>query len=182
MVTSLRPEDAFYFECLLAIGFSDEYDEWLNSALESESPLSDITLEFISCGTDVNKTISTLYEYHKNKSIDEKTVCDRLRKFLKEAYYSKQMDKDKVVLSMYLLASHINNNLENNNSTLWESMYYFGDYYDLADEGILDLKDVDSAFFDYLNDGVPLDSNRLWKTCKRPTFFEHIKNWLKKIL
>ena len=39
----MNREDAFYYESLLVIGFSDEYDEWLDSCIESENPLSNIT-------------------------------------------------------------------------------------------------------------------------------------------
>ncbi len=38
----MNREDAFYYENLLVLGFSDEYDRWLNSFLEKEDPLYDI--------------------------------------------------------------------------------------------------------------------------------------------
>ena len=42
----MNREDAFYYENLLVIGFSDEYDKWLKSLLETDNPLSGITLIF----------------------------------------------------------------------------------------------------------------------------------------
>ena len=43
----LSREDA-YFENLLTLGFFDEYNEWLDSCLETEDPLSNVALELRS--------------------------------------------------------------------------------------------------------------------------------------
>ena len=170
-------EDAFYYECLLAIGISDEYDEWLDSSLESESPLSDITLDLVSCRSDVNKTISILYDYRMDQATDESGVCDRLRQFFQKAYHSNRMDKEKVVSFMYSLASHVGDPGDFD-LTIWGSIYYFDYYYALVNDGILALEKVDSAFFAYLDDGVSLDPDKLWGTNKQMTFFERLKYWL----
>ena len=170
-------EDAFYYECLLAIGISDEYDEWLDSSLESESPLSDITLDLVSCRSDVNKTISILYDYRMDQATDESVVCDRLRQFFQKAYHSNRMDKEKVVSFMYSLASHVGDPGDFD-LTIWGSMYYFDYYYALVKDGVLALEKVDSAFFAYLDAGITLDPEKLWDTGKRLTFLERLKNWL----
>lgn len=59
----MKREDAFYYKNLLMLGFSDEYDNWLDYCLESEDPLSNIVLELYCCGSDINKTISVLHNY-----------------------------------------------------------------------------------------------------------------------
>ncbi len=97
----LSREDAFYFENLLTLGFFDEYNEWLDSCLKTEDPLNSITLELAWCGADTEKIVSLLYSYRKEKQLDEASVCDRLRLFLKKAYHSGQMDKGQVVSAMY---------------------------------------------------------------------------------
>ena len=38
----------------------------------------------------------------------------------------------------------------------------FIDYYDLAKDGILAWDTVDSALFDFLDNGIPLDSEKIW--------------------
>ena len=91
----------------MIVGFQDEYDKWLNSFLETENPLSEIVLELSLCESDINKTISVLARYRMEQPIDEAAVCDRLRIFLKNAYYSSRMNKEEVVYAMYTMASHI---------------------------------------------------------------------------
>ena len=84
----MKREDAFYHKILLMTGLDDSYDEWLNYYLESEDPLSDIVLELACCGSDVNKTISTLHSYCAEQPFDVADVCDRVRMFYHKAYYS----------------------------------------------------------------------------------------------
>ncbi len=154
-------EDAFYYECLLAIGYPGEYGEWLDSALESGPPFSDITLELVDCRQNVNSIISVLREYRSDQLPDEEIVLDKLRQFLKKAYHSGQMTKDEVVSSMLALVSHAAA-LGPINWDLWGSMDTFIDYYDLAKDGILAWDTVDSALFDFLDNGIPLDSEKIW--------------------
>ena len=175
----MNREDAFYYENLLVIGFSDEYDKWLKSLLETENPLSGITLDLANCGAEKNKTISVLRQYRLEQPIDEKNVCRRLRLFLKTSYDSGQMEKGQVVSAMYTIASHIGDpgdfNIE-----IWGDMFYFDDYYSLAKEGILAWEGFDKAFFAYLNDGISLDSEKIWGYNKKLLFFERIKRFFKK--
>ncbi len=175
----MKMEDAFYYECLLVLGFSDEYDEWFTSILESESPLSDISLILNDCGADVNKTISVLQSYRMNQSIDEAYVCNRLRLFLKGTYYSKKLDKSEVVSAMYLLASHIGDPGDFD-MKLWGSMFYFEYYYSLAKDGILPFEKVDSSFFAYLDNGIEIDCQKLWESNTRPTLWKRIKRFFTK--
>lgn len=178
----MNREDAFYYESLLVIGFSDEYDEWLDSCIESENPLSNITLELSSCGSDRNKTISVLRQYRSEQPVDEKTVCERLRLFFKEAYESGKMEKGQVVFSMNAITSHIGD-LGDFDVEIWGDMFYFDDYYSLAEKDILAWKGFDSAFFAYLNDGIPLDIEKIWrydKCDKKISFLEKIKRIFRK--
>ncbi|MCQ2436397.1 MAG: hypothetical protein MJ101_05790 [Clostridia bacterium] len=170
----MKKEDAFYYECLLVLGFSAEYDEWFTSILESESPLSDIALKLTDCGSNVNKTISVLQSFRMDQSTDEAAVCNRLRLFLKDTYYSKKMGKSEVVSAMYLLASHIGDPGDFD-MKLWGSMFYFEYYYSLAKDGILPFEKVDSAFFAYLDNGTAIDSQKLWESNIRSTLWERIK-------
>ena len=51
----MNREEAFYYEILLTLGYSSEYDEWLNTYLKTEDPLSDIVLDLAWCGADKEK-------------------------------------------------------------------------------------------------------------------------------
>ncbi|MBQ7485107.1 MAG: hypothetical protein IJT78_00595 [Oscillospiraceae bacterium] len=168
-------DDAFYYENLLVIGCSDEYDAWLDSHLESEDPISQITMDLSSCGSDRNKAISVLKQYRLGQPVDEKTACDRLRLFLKAAYHSGKMDKGQVVSAMYAFVLNVGGpgdfDIE-----IWGDMFYFDDYYSLSKEGILSWEGFDSAFFAYLNDGISLDPVKIWGYNKKLTIFERMKH------
>ena len=177
----MKREDAFYHKILLMTGLDDGYDEWLNYYLESEDPLSDIVLELACCGSDVNKTISTLHSYCAEQPFDVADVCDRVRMFYHKAYYSKQMSKEEVISSMYHLARNVGDPADSAfDEHLWGSMYYLDYYHDLVKDGLISLEDFDFAFFSYLDNGIPVDTNRIWGNGKKKqTFFEKIKSILK---
>ncbi len=173
----LKPEDAFYYKNLLILGFSDGYDEWINFYLESENPLSDIVLELSCCDSNIDKTISLLHNYCAEQSFDEASVCDRLRLFFKDAYYSNKMAKEEIITAFYRLALNIGDPGDFD-IDLWGSMFYLDYYYSLAKEGIISWKSFDSAFFAYLDNGTPLNSNHIWnKNVETKTsFLNRIKN------
>ena len=159
----MKREDAFYHKILLMIGLDDGYDEWLNQYLESENPLSNLVLELACCGSDIHKTISLLHNYCIEQPFDEGVVCNRLRLFFKSAYYANRMDKKEIVSTMYRLALNVGAP-GYYDMALWGNMYYLEDYYTLAEEGIISWERFDFAFFSYLDNGTPLDSNLIWNS------------------
>ena len=177
----LKREDAFYYKNLLMFGFSDGYDEWLNYYLETESPLSDIVLELSLCGSDVNKTISLLHNYCAEQNFDEVVSHDKLRLFFKNAYYSNRMSKEEVVSTMYHLAVRVSDHGDFD-IKLWRSMCYLDYYYGLALDGIIPMENFDFAFFSYLDNGTPLDSDLIWRKSmkKKPSLLDKIKSILKR--
>lgn len=160
-MNGLTREDAFYYKNLLMLGFSDGYDEWLDYYLELEDPLSDIVLALSCCGSDANKSISVLHNYCAEKPFDESAVCDRLRIFFKDAYYSNKMSKAEIASMMYRLALNIGDP-GGFDVSLWGSMFYLEDYYSLAKDGIISWERFDFAFFSYLDNGTPIDTNLIW--------------------
>ena len=175
-------EDAFYYENLLILGFKDEYDKWLNSQLEAENELANITLDLAWCGSDVNKAISILRQYRTGAPIDDAAVCKRLRLFLKDAYDSKRMDKGQVVSALYTIACHLSD-LDTYNEVISGEMILLEEYYSLAKEGILDWNSFDSSFFAYLDNGLPLDSKKIWsplKSQKDDGITNYIRSYIKR--
>ena len=177
----MKRDDAFYYKNLLMLCFFDGYDEWLNGALESEDPLSDIVLQLSCCGSDVKKTISVLHNYCAEQPFDEAVACDKLRLFFKEAYYSNWMSKEEISSTLNQLALNIGD-LGDFDIDLWGSMYYLDDYYSLAKEGIISWESFDYAFFSYLDNGTPLDLNLIWSNNSKmkPSLLDRIKKILKK--
>lgn len=182
----MKFEDAFFYKNLLMLGYESNYDEWLDSYLESEDPLSDIVLDLSCCSSDVGKTISLLHNYCADQPLDEFAVCNRLRLFFKELYYSNRMSKEKITLELYRLALVIRDceNFDKDDiydCQLWGSMYYLDDFYSLAEEGIISWESFDFAFFSYLDNGTPLDSKLIWSKNpqKKPSLLDRIKSRFK---
>ena len=179
-VSFLKREDAFYHKLMLMTGLDDGYDEWLNYYLESENPLSNIVLELACCGSDINKTISVLHNFCMEQPFDEAVVCDRLRAYFQDAYYTNRMSKEEISSTMYRLALNVGDPGDFD-IHLWGSMYYLDDYYSLAKDGIISWDNFDFAFFSYLDNGIPVDLNRIWNHNQKQkvSFVDKIKRMLK---
>lgn len=177
----MKFEDAFYYNNLLALGFSDEYNEWLNCRLESDVPLSDIVLELSLCASDIAKTTSLLHSYYAEREFDKNLAHDKLRLFFKEAYYSNKMSKKDIASLMYRVAVNACEGREPN-CDLWESMYHLNYYYALAEDGYIPWESFDFAFFSYLDGGTPVDSDRIWdkNATKKQSLPDKIKSIFKK--
>ena len=176
----MKREDAFYHKIMLMTGLDDGYDEWLNYYLESENPLSNIVLELACCGSDINKTISVLHNFCMEQPFDEVVVCDKLRAYLNDAYYTNRMSKEEILSTMYRFALNVGDTGDFY-IHLWESMYYLYDYYSLAKNGIISWDNFDFAFFSYLDNGIPVDSNRIWNHNQKQkvSFVDKINRMLK---
>ena len=181
----MKREDAYFYMNMLLLGFSDGYDKWLESYLKTDEPMSDIVIDLYFCGSDVNKTISLLHNYCGEQEFDKSIVSDKFRLFFKEAYHTGRMDKGEVVSSMYKLVGNIGYPGDNNfDYDLWGDMYYLDDYYSLAKDGIISWESFDFAFYSYLDDGIPIDSNLIWRNnmSKQPSYsslIEKIKSVFK---
>ena len=119
----MKREDAFYHKLMLMTGLDDGYDEWLNYYLESENPLSNIVLELACCGSDINKTISVLHNFCMEQPFDEAVVCDRLRAYFQDAYYTNRMSKEEISSTMYRLALNVGDPGDFDMG-IWGSLYY----------------------------------------------------------
>ncbi|MBQ5867139.1 MAG: hypothetical protein IIW56_10735 [Oscillospiraceae bacterium] len=181
----MKREDAFYHKLLLMSGLDDGYDEWLNYYLELENPLSNIVLELACCGSDINKTISVLHNFCAEQPFDKSDVCNRVRLFYKNAYYSKRMSTEEIVSSMYRLANNIGDPGDADfDAHIWGDMYYLDDYYDLAIDGLIPMEGFNVAFFSYLDNGISIDSNSIWNynKSKNTSLIDRIKHFLNKII
>lgn len=180
-VSFLKREDAFYHKLMLMTGLDDGYDEWLNCHLESENPLSNIVLELACCGSDINKTISVLHSFCAEQPLDEASVSNRVRLYFQNAYHTNKMNKEEISSTMYRLALNVGDPGDFD-IHIWGSMYYMDYYYSLAKDNVISWKSFDFAFYSYLNNGIPVDSYRLWNHNKKENFslIDRIKRILKR--
>ena len=154
----MKFEDAVYYECLLSLGENTEYDEWLNNSLENESPLSEIVLELSYCTSDYDKAISLLHNYTLEQQFDNADVSDRLRIFFKDAYYSKGWSREKVLSAMHDTTLYLDDSVG--------TMYCLCDCYFWVREGAISEEDFNKVFFEYLENGTPIE----WADIGRKTF------------
>jgi len=161
----MKFEEAYYFKILLINGFCNEYDEWLDKHLKSETPLSDITLNLALCGSDTEKIIHCLHNYCSGQDFDESFVCEKLRLFLKSAYNSNRFSKEETIYYMAHFAD-AHGDPGDSDIQLWDNMFYMDYYHSLAKDGILSWESFDFAFNSYLNDGTPIDSEKMWDSQK----------------
>lgn len=157
----MNREDAYYFMIMLASGLDEEYNAWLDKHLETEEPLSDITYELSLCGSDVNKAVSCLKNYRAGENVDERTVSERLRLFLKNAYDSNRFGKKEIVAYMHRFSEVVGDPCDFE-IAVWGDMYYMDDYYALAEDGVISWKKFDSMFFAFLNEGIEMDRKNFW--------------------
>lgn len=153
--------EAFCHKILMMAGLDSGFDAWLDKYLKSEDPLSDIVLKLGCCGSDTNKILSVLHSFCAEQPIEEAAVCQRMRLFLKDAYYAKRSSKEEIASAMYFLARNVGDP-EEYNVEIWGDMYALDHYYDLAKKGILSWEQFDRVFFPYLDNGTPVDSNKIW--------------------
>ena len=171
----MKREDAYYYKILLMAGIEDGYDQWLDGFLENEDPLSEIVLNLSLCGSDVNATISCLHNFCAGETLDERAVVEKLRLFLKEAYHAGRMTKKETVSYMYSFAI-CHGGPRVFDCSIWGDMYYLDDYHSLAEDGIVYWDAFDSQFMAYLNDGIPIDPDKMWDSGKKGSrsFFQRI--------
>ena len=180
-VSSLKREEAFYHKIMLMAGLDDGYDDWLNYYLEFENPLNNIVLELAYCGSDINNTIALLHSFCMEQPFSEWVVRDKVRAYFKDAYYTNKMNKEEISCAMYRLAFSVADFGELD-IHLWGDMYYMDYYYSLAQDGIISWENFDFAFFSYLDNGIPVDYDRIWyrKQKEKISFTDKIKRMLKR--
>lgn len=63
-------------------------------------------------------------------------------------------------------------------------MYYFDEYYSMAEEGVISWESFDFVFHSYLDNGTPIDSNLIWEKnmSNKPLSFSVVRSMVKQSL
>ena len=77
-------DDARFYKVLLRSGFKEDVDKWIENFINNNTPLEGIYLDLACCYSNLNEAISCLHNYVGENPINDKEVCTRLRKFIKE--------------------------------------------------------------------------------------------------
>ena len=127
-------EQAIYFKVLLSNGYTEELLQYVNTALEAQSTLSDVVLELAYAGNDREKLISVLSEYLielKNDAIDfDGKLIDMFLAFFRRKYREENMPLDELVTVMHNCAMCYSNLWDAPNNSLWFTMYVADECYE----------------------------------------------------
>lgn len=140
-------EDAYYERIRLLCGYWDNYEDWLNTYLETENPLSDIVLKLVDCGDDMKEVERALNLYCLEKAFDEESVYKMMRKELCDNYQNGVITKDEVASALFRFSQNIPDCYFQN------CCGALSDYYELAQLGILDMKKFDAVLGRWLDNG-----------------------------
>ena len=149
-------EDAYYQRIMLLCGWSDNYDEWLDSYLETENPISNIVLELLDCRENIKEVVHRLNLYCLEASFDEKSVYIRLRLHLRDGHRNGNLTENDVMSALFKLSQKIPFcDFQNECACL-------SDYYDLAENGILDMNIVREELNRWLDQGGRVNTEFMW--------------------
>ena len=140
--------DAYSQMLLLKCGFTEQFEKWFDTLLETEDPLSDETMELIGKGNDINVLISCLENISRGDR-DEEEACRRVRLFFRDEYLAGRLTNQKCSEYMYSVSVY-NQNFEHPS---WNNMFNVTTDYDLAEIGIKTMRDFEEILTRYLETG-----------------------------
>ena len=147
-------EYAAFFKFLLLCGYKDDMEQYLDTALVEQEPLSDIVLELSLAGSNDKKKLSILNEYLlqvKDSDIDyDQSVFAIVMSFLKRKYIEDAMSMKDITDLMYQIALHTERYFDEP----WYTMYLMGDLFSEAEAGYIDKDDYQRKFDAFINDNI----------------------------
>jgi len=175
MQARIPADEAYFYKLMILCGFSGAYRAWLDGLLEAQDPLDELVTELAFCTHDAQKSVQLLGAYCRANPFDPDCACDRVRAFLKEAYFSKKMDVPQVLsTARRFVRAHEH---EEHLSPMWENLSYLSDYAALAADGFLEQETFNRAFEDFLVRGDYEDPFAHWSAPQqKPSLFARIKN------
>lgn len=129
----MTPERAAYHRLMLLSGLREEFDRELERALETEDPITAPILDLAFCMSDLDKTISVLYNYTLNYHIDEQQVYDGIMTELRRQYTEKLLTPAQLAHIMFTMAQNCGNPFEEP----WVRLSYPSYAYELVEEGFV---------------------------------------------
>lgn len=142
----MTPEKATYYRLMLLAGLREEFDRDLELTLETADPIPDPELDLAFCMSDLDKTISVLYNYALMFSVDEKQVCQMVLTELRNQYLERRLTSEQLVHIMYAIAQA----KEGWQDDPWDKLRYPFYDYELMEDGLLSQETFECAFRDFL--------------------------------
>ena len=147
----MTPERAAYHRLMLLAGLQEEFERELDFALETEDPITSPVLDLAFCMSDLNQTISVLYNYTLDHSVDEQQVYDMIMAELRRQYVSKKLNAREVceVLSTIQCICDF--------GEPWIDLYTYLYEYELLDEGMISQAVFEAGFESVFLHGERID-------------------------
>lgn len=136
----MTPERAAYHRLMLLAGVQEEFEKDLDFALETEDPITAPILDLAFCMSDLNQTVSVLYNYTLDYSVDEQQVYDMIMAELRRQYVGKELNATQVceVLSKIQCICDF--------GEPWLDLYSYLYEYELLDEGMISEEVFETGF------------------------------------
>ena len=136
----MTPERVAYHRLMLLAGLQEEFEKDLDFALETEDPITAPILDLAFCMSDLNQTISVLYNYTLDYSVDEQQVYDMIMTELRRQYASKKLNAREIceVLSKIQRICDF--------TEPWTELYSYLYEYELLDEGMISEEVFEAGF------------------------------------
>ena len=148
----LSYEDAYFYKLILQCGFYEEVNEWIDSIAVVNDSLEGIYLDLVCNQNNLNELISCLHSYIGNNKIDDKSICDRLKLFIKEKIDKSEISYEEAANSLCGFAIKS----EKWEEEPWKDFYMISVYGDYMDGGFLDVKDYHKIIIEFVNTGILL--------------------------
>lgn len=155
----MTPERAAYHRLMLLAGLREEYDRELDHTLETADPITSPELDLAFCMSDLDETISVLYNYTLAHHIDQDRVYDMIITELRRLYAEKQLSSVQLVDIMYTMAQ----NCENSYAQPWYQLRYPSYEYESVEDGLISQEVFDIAFEAHFLHGERVDALALEK-------------------
>ena len=145
----MTPERAAYHRLMLLCGLREAFDRELDQALEVEDPIRAPILDLAFCMSDLDQTISVLYNYTLRYRVDWQQVYDMLLAELRRQYAEKLLTPIQLAHIMFSIARNCDDPL----AEPWEALCYPSYAYELVEEGFLSGEVFNAAFEAFLLHG-----------------------------
>ena len=147
----MTPERAAYHRLMLLAGLQEEFEKEPDIALDMEDPITAPILDLAFCMSNLDQTVSVLYNYTLDYSVDEQQVYDMIMAELRRQYVRKQMNAGEVceVLSKIQRICDF--------GEPWMDLYTYLYEYELLDEGMISQEVFEAGFESVFLHGERID-------------------------
>lgn len=153
----MTPERAEYHRLMLLVGFKEEYERELDEILEKVDPIISPELELACCMSDLEETISVLYNYVITSGVDEQKVFDMVMTELRRRYSEHTVTTKEMVDILDRIALHS----DSDSNSSWEQLRYLAYQYELVEDDLLSEEVFNTAFEARFLRGEYLDIDKM---------------------